>query len=262
MEARFQAVCEAAAVAWDVPALAVGTRLRATSSRRRRLQPRHTLWHRLDHEAVHGHARRPARSRSVFGRVAARMCRSASPLSYERVRGDSADLSRFGDGDDALPRPSPAAVVRRWSTSSGPGRTGTPATGSWARSAAAAGSTFEDALTARGRHAIGLETPGSTSLTSLGRGRGAIEGPYPRYRRPSGGLASTVGSRRSLRPASPRLEPTRRDAHLLGKPPQASTAWASAASASAGRGLGPSGLERRLPDILPRHPDRTRSSSG
>ena len=58
--------CEAAALAWDVPALAVGISVGGDGRDvRGRLRPDDAFPGRLDHEAVHGHARaRAARSRS------------------------------------------------------------------------------------------------------------------------------------------------------------------------------------------------------
>ena len=55
-----------------------------------------------------------------------------------------------------------------------------------------ADSTFEDALTARVLHPLGLESTSFDEPDVPGTGKEAIDGPYPRARRPSGGLTSTV----------------------------------------------------------------------
>jgi CubicO group peptidase (beta-lactamase class C family) len=104
------------------------------------------------------------------------------------------DLSRFGSGDDALG----AAVaelpnVRRfvgveeiWSYAN---------TGYWLAghlAAARANSTYEDALTTRVLEPLGLEATSFGEPDLTGSGVGATEGPYPRARRPSGGLVSNA----------------------------------------------------------------------
>jgi CubicO group peptidase (beta-lactamase class C family) len=108
--------------------------------------------------------------------------------------GDAGDLGRYGDSDDALERlvrelPGVrrfVGVEQAWSYAN---------TGYWIAGqmcAERAGSSFEDALA---RHVIG---PAGLEATSFGEpglpgsGPDAQPGPYPRARRPSGGLVSNV----------------------------------------------------------------------
>lgn len=105
------------------------------------------------------------------------------------------DLARFGDGDDALG----AAVgelpsARRWL---GVDEVWSYAnTGYWLAGWLAAervGSTYEEALAARVIGPAGLEATVFGEPDVAGSGPDAMEGRYPRARRPSGGLVSTVG---------------------------------------------------------------------
>ena len=104
------------------------------------------------------------------------------------------DLARFGDGDDAL-----AGVacelpsVRRW--------VGVEEAWSYANSGywlagwlctEAAAATYEDALAERLLAPLGLEATSFGEPSVGGTGRHSDEGLYPRARRPSGGLVSTV----------------------------------------------------------------------
>ena len=104
------------------------------------------------------------------------------------------DLSRLGDGDDALA----AAVdelpsVRRfvgsdeiWSYAN---------TGYWLAGHLAAvrsGASYEAALTDRVLTPFGLEATSFGEPDLDGTGAFAVSGPYPRARRPSGGLVSTA----------------------------------------------------------------------
>ncbi len=108
--------------------------------------------------------------------------------------GELGDLARFGDGDDALG--ALAAELPRarrhlgvdivWSYAN---------TGYWLAghlAAAAAGTTYEDALAERVLRPAGLEATGFGEPTVPGTGPGASGAPYPRARRPSGGLVSTA----------------------------------------------------------------------
>lgn len=104
------------------------------------------------------------------------------------------DLARLGAGDDAL-RAAVAELpsVRRfvgvdeiWSYAN---------TGYWLAghlAAARAGATYEDALTTRVLEPFGLEATSFGEPDLAGTGIGAMEGPYPRARRPSGGLVSNA----------------------------------------------------------------------
>ena len=104
------------------------------------------------------------------------------------------DLARFGDGDGALASVvGELTTVRRflgveqvWSYAN---------TGYWLAgrlAAIRAGATYEDALTSRILRPFGLESTSFGEPDLPGTGPDADEGPYPRGRRPSGGLVSTV----------------------------------------------------------------------
>jgi CubicO group peptidase (beta-lactamase class C family) len=107
---------------------------------------------------------------------------------------DAGDLGRFGDGDDALevlvgdlPKIRRfVGVEQAWSYAN---------TGYWIAghlSAERAGTSYEQALTERVIAPAGLEatTFGEPDLEGAGPDR--LPGPYPRARRPSGGLVSNV----------------------------------------------------------------------
>ena len=107
---------------------------------------------------------------------------------------DAGDLGRFGDGDDALEAlVSQLPAIRRfvgveqaWSYAN---------TGYWLAGrmcAVRAGTSYEDALAERVLQPAGLHATsfGEPSLTATGPD--ALPGPYPRARRPSGGLVSNV----------------------------------------------------------------------
>jgi CubicO group peptidase (beta-lactamase class C family) len=107
---------------------------------------------------------------------------------------EAGDLGRFGDGDDAL-----ATVVEElpgirrflgveqaWSYAN---------TGYWLAGwlcAERAGTTYEEALAERVIGPAGLEATSFGEPDLAGSGPDALPGPYPRARRPSGGLVSNV----------------------------------------------------------------------
>ncbi|HVC88449.1 MAG TPA: serine hydrolase domain-containing protein [Gaiellaceae bacterium] len=104
------------------------------------------------------------------------------------------DLARFGDGDDALAvLCAELPAVRRflgveevWSYAN---------TGYWLAghlAAQRAGSSYEDALEERVLRPAGLESTSFAEPELTGTGPDAVAGPYPRARRPSGGLVSNV----------------------------------------------------------------------
>lgn len=104
------------------------------------------------------------------------------------------DLARFGAGDDALAGVVAAlpgvrrlvGVEEAWSYAN---------SGYWLAghlAAERAGETFEDALAARVLRPAGLEATSFGEPELEGSGRDASAGPYPRARRPSGGLVSNV----------------------------------------------------------------------
>jgi CubicO group peptidase (beta-lactamase class C family) len=107
---------------------------------------------------------------------------------------DAGDLGRFGDGDDALAvLVSELRSIRRfvgieqaWSYAN---------TGYWLAGqlcAERAGETYETALTERVLRPAGLEATSFGEPDLEGTGPDALPGPYPRARRPSGGLVSNV----------------------------------------------------------------------
>src|SRR6476661_1761394 len=153
MEARFQAVCEAAAVAWDVPALAVGTSVGGdfesvvvgcTPETRFRIASitkpfTATLaLDLLDLESSSGVWPADVRIRHLLSHTS----------GYD---GECGDLSRFGDGDDALGDViAELPTLRRWLHVEQAWSYANA--GYWlagALCAQRAGSTFEEALTAR-----------------------------------------------------------------------------------------------------------------
>jgi CubicO group peptidase (beta-lactamase class C family) len=104
------------------------------------------------------------------------------------------DLARFGDGTDALPAAVEAlpgvrryvGVEQAWSYAN---------SGFWLAgwlAAVQAGLTYEEALAERVLEAAGLESTSFGDPELAGTGRDAQNGPYPRARRPSGGLVSNV----------------------------------------------------------------------
>ncbi len=108
--------------------------------------------------------------------------------------GDAGDLGRFGDGDDALEGlVAELPKVRRflgveqaWSYAN---------TGYWIAglmSAERAGTSYEAALAERVLAPAGLEATSFGEPELEGTGPNAQPGPYPRARRPSGGLVSNV----------------------------------------------------------------------
>jgi CubicO group peptidase (beta-lactamase class C family) len=107
---------------------------------------------------------------------------------------DAGDLGRFGDGDDALavlvaelPRIRRFVGVEQvWSYAN---------TGFWLAGwlcAEHAGTPYEAALSERVVGPAGLEATSFGEPELEGTGRDALPGPYPRARRPSGGLVSNV----------------------------------------------------------------------
>jgi CubicO group peptidase (beta-lactamase class C family) len=193
----FQAVCEEAAERWEVPALAAGAAAGGGS------------------EVVALGCRPETRFRvaSITKPFTASLALSVLDVDAAtgvwpddvRVRhllshtsgfdSECGDLARFGDGDDALAsvvRELPS--VRRW--------VGAEAAWSYANSgywlagwlaAAAADTTYEEALARHVVEPAGLEETSFVEPDLGGTGPDSIEGPYPRARRPSGGLVSTVG---------------------------------------------------------------------
>jgi CubicO group peptidase (beta-lactamase class C family) len=107
---------------------------------------------------------------------------------------DAGDLGRYGDADDALEAlVAELPKVRRfvgveqaWSYAN---------TGYWLAgwmSAQQAGTSYEEALAQRVLRPAGLEATSFAEPELTGTGPDAAPGPYPRARRPSGGLVSNV----------------------------------------------------------------------
>ena len=196
MDSTFRAVCEAAAAAWEVPALAAGTSVAG----------------RVETAAVGCAAETLFRVASVTKPFSATLALGLLDLDEQtgvwapdvRVRhllahtsgydGECGDLSRYGDGDGALSmlaRELPS--VRRF--------VGTDEAWSYANSgywlagllaAERAGQSFEDALRERVIAPAGLDATSFGEPELAGTGPHAVAGPYPRVRRPSGGLVSNV----------------------------------------------------------------------
>ncbi|HVW89095.1 MAG TPA: serine hydrolase domain-containing protein [Gaiellaceae bacterium] len=213
----FPALCEAVAADWDVPALAVGlaagdevetvflgcepdTRFRIASITKPFTASLAAAV--LDLEAPSGVWPDDVRVRHLLSHT--------SGFDCELPDGDN---DKHGSGDDALARcVSELPGLRRF----------LPAETAWSYAnsgywlagwlaAERADSTFEDALE---RHVIGpagLEATSFAEPELAGTGEGARSLPYPRSRRPSGGLVSTVGdllrfgSRHLADPSSARL---------------------------------------------------------
>ncbi len=199
MKSSFQASCEAAALAWDVPALAVGVsvggavqtfavgcdpdaRFRIASITKPFTAG--LALDLLDLEAETGSWPPDVRVHHLLSHTSGFDCELP-----ER------DLARFGDADGALA----AAVgelgsVRRflgvdevWSYAN---------TGYWLAGhlcAQAAGTSYEEAVDRQILHPAGLEATSFGEPELAGTGRDALDVPYPRARRPSGGLVSNVG---------------------------------------------------------------------
>jgi CubicO group peptidase (beta-lactamase class C family) len=197
LDSSFLQASEAAALTWEVPALALGVSVG---------------------EAVETHAIGCApgtvfRVASITKPFTTALCLGLIELEEQtgiwppdvRVRhllshtsgfdGDAGDLGRFGDGDDALGelvnKELPQirrflGVEQAWSYAN---------TGYWIagwKSAERAGSSYEEALAERVIAPAGLEATSFGEPDLVGAGADALPGPYPRARRPSGGLVSNV----------------------------------------------------------------------
>ncbi len=199
MDMRFRGVCEAAAAAWSVPALAVGmsvgdaafetlglgcepdTRFRIAS-----VTKPLTATLALELLAVDEAVRVWPEDVRVH-----HLLSHTSGFDCELPEGDQL---RFGDGDDALERcVGELPGVRRFL---GAGEVWSYAnTGYWLAGSLAAeraDSTFEDALARHVLEPAGLAETSFAAPDLVGTGPDALPGPYPRSRRPSGGLTSTV----------------------------------------------------------------------
>jgi D-alanyl-D-alanine carboxypeptidase len=197
LEPQFFEGLEAAAAEWDVPAIAVGVSLRGREEtaalgcapdavfRVASITKPFTALLALDlldlESGTDGVWAPDVRVRHLLSHMSGYDC-------------ELGDLARFGDGDDA-----PAAAVaelpsvRRWvgidqcwSYSNA---------GYWLAASLcgrAADRSYEDALQERVLGPAGLEATSFGDAELPGTGPDAVNGPYPRARRPSGGLASNV----------------------------------------------------------------------
>lgn len=198
MNASFHAVCEGAAAEWSVPALAVGTAVgdetsvlafgceRDTRFRAASITKPFTALLTgglLDLGDAAGVWPDDVRVRHLLSHMSGFDCELRN-----------SDLSRLGDGDDALgAAATELPAVRRfvgcdeiWSYAN---------TGYWLAghlSALRAGETYEDALASRVLAPFGLEATSFGEPDLDGTGPFVVPGPYPRARRPSGGLVSTA----------------------------------------------------------------------
>jgi CubicO group peptidase (beta-lactamase class C family) len=198
LDSAFLQGCEAAALQWDVPALAVGVSLAGE----------------LETAAIGCSPDAVFRVASVTKPFTALACSELLDLNAPtgvwpqdvRVRhllshtsGFDCELpepeqARFGDGDDALEQcVSELHGVRRWV---GVEQCWSYAnTGYWLAgllAARAAGSTYEEAVLERIARPLGLESTSFGEPELDASGPDARSDPYPRARRPSGGLVSNV----------------------------------------------------------------------
>jgi len=198
MDMRFSEVCERAVAAWSVPALAVGVSVGGEAETL-------ALGCEPDTRFRIASVTKPftaALALSVLGLDEAvlawpedvRVRHLLSHLSGFDCELPGGDYARFGDGDDAL-----AACVAElrsvprlvgcddiWSYAN---------TGYWLvgwLAAERAGATYEDALAERILEPAGLAATSFAEPDVEGTGSDLPPPPYPRSRRPSGGLTSTV----------------------------------------------------------------------
>lgn len=196
MDSTFRAVCEAAAAAWEVPALAAGS----------------SVGGRVETAAVGCAVDARFRIASITKPFTATLALGLLELDEPtgvwapevRTRHllahtsgydcEYGDLARFGDGDGALAAlVSELSSVRRlvaceqaWSYAN---------SGYWLAgylAAERAGRPFEEALLDGVIRPAGLEATSFAEPDLAGSGPAADAGPYPRARRPSGGLVSNV----------------------------------------------------------------------
>lgn len=198
LDSRFSQACEAAAIEWNVPALAIGTSVDGEIETFAAGCEAETIFRvasitkpftamlaleLLDPQAKTGVWPGDVRVRHLLSHTSGYDC--------EAPAGDQA---RFGSGHDALAAQiAELGAVRRWV---GVEQCWSYAnTGFWLAgwlAAEQAGTTFEEALA---RHVLvpaGLEATSFGEPELSGTGADAREGPYPRARRPSGGLVSNV----------------------------------------------------------------------
>jgi CubicO group peptidase (beta-lactamase class C family) len=199
MDTAFHGVCEAAAAEWSVPSLAVGT---AVGGERSFV----TLGCERDSVFRVASITKPFTALLALGLLDLEETTGVWPADVtirhllSHTSGfdcelPARDLARFGDGVGALAAmvdelPAARRLVAAeqvWSYAN----TGYWLTGHLA--AVRAGTTYEEAIADRVIRPFGLESTSFGEPDLAGTGPDAEEGPYPRARRPSGGLVSTVG---------------------------------------------------------------------
>jgi CubicO group peptidase (beta-lactamase class C family) len=195
MDTGFRSVCEAAAERWSVPALVVATGNETVSvgcdaATRFRIasitkpMTAFVVSRLLDLEAPTGIWPDDVRVRHLLAHT--------SGFDGELPDGDN---GKYGDGDDALERcVGDLGEVRRflgadtvWSYANA---------GYWLAAhlaALRADTTFEEAMARHVLGPAGLEATDFDEPDVQGTGEDALTEPYPRSRRPSGGLVSNVG---------------------------------------------------------------------
>jgi CubicO group peptidase (beta-lactamase class C family) len=197
LDSTFLRACEDAAARFDVPALALGI---AGPDGTTEL---HALGCELDTRFRVASVTKPMTATLALGLLDVDDPTGVWPEDV-RVRHLLAHLSgfdcelpgdaAFGDGDDALAAavaelpgvPRLVGVDTAWSY----GNTGYWLAGRLA--ADAAGCSYEDALRRHVLSAAGMASSSFEDPDLPGTGRGAHDEPYPRYRRPSGGLVADV----------------------------------------------------------------------
>ncbi len=196
LDSTFFQACEAAAIEWDVPALALGVSVGGRAETFSIGTPADTIFRiasitkpftatlaleLLDLEATTGIWASDVRVRHLLSHTSGYDC-------------EAGDLARFGDGDDALTScVAELPGVRRyvgieqaWSYAN---------TGFWLAgllAAQASGATYEEALAKHVLGPAGLESTSFGDPGIEGTGPAATGDAYPRARRPSGGLVSNV----------------------------------------------------------------------
>jgi CubicO group peptidase (beta-lactamase class C family) len=196
LDSSFLQASEAAALTWEVPALAVGVSVAGEVET-------HAIGCDPDTAFRVASITKPFTALLSIGLLDLEESGEIWPPDV-RVRhllshtsgfdGDAGDLGRFGDGDDALevlvaelPKIRRfVGVEQAWSYAN---------TGYWLAGrmcAERAGMPYEAALAERVLAPAGLEATSFGEPALEGTGPDALPGPYPRARRPSGGLVSNV----------------------------------------------------------------------
>jgi D-alanyl-D-alanine carboxypeptidase len=196
---RFRGVCESSAEAWSVPALAVGMSVDGRAET-------HAVGCAPDARFRIASVTKPFTATLALATLELGQTTGVWPedvtvrhllshLSGFDCELPEPDTARFGDGDDALARctaelPSVRRLVGSgdvWSYAN---------TGYWLAGRLAAercASTYEEALATHVLEPAGLDATSFDEPDLEGTGALVLPGRYPRARRPSGGLTSTVG---------------------------------------------------------------------